>query len=697
MFQAINSLRDLGQLSHSWLKSKAAVKESYKYLILVCLLNITIYQLTILIIFIKLALNIFKLVNFMRILIAFICFLYQAVCFASPPTNALEFAISNLTITQPSLVISGGTATFQGAETITVKVWVTVTGVLPQENRYVGVSALAGMVPPGVPAPLPPSFTAPSTQVLPVTTFVGGRWVYLTFQRNELELGRTIFGATVNPVKTVPESNMSNNYIYYNVPTQVHCNVRKKGRTITHLQQDAALWTGDQFGHGPSTLGKKGCATTSLAMLLKSYGLTQINNFELTPRTLNAAMTTFTNTLGNNVTMTAYNPNNNVIWANVAKLAHSQFKTQCEAAGGTSPTCTEAALNRIAFKLSADFFDQQLPEMGRQLCSGNPLILETPGISDTSKSHFVLATSTGVDAIGNLVFLADDPFMGDGRIVPMDEIEIKGIRVFMPTRDPAMLLLSASENVDYVITDPLGRRTGYNPLLNIHYNEIPDATYSRFDGIDDVSGSGNSTPAENEFNHLYDVLAGIYTIQIYSVGGGNFSLDATGYDDNGNPNNHLNITNSIAAGGSLAYYFTQVNTPVRALIPSKMKIQDFGVNKFPLKNDDQIRLRGKFDSRVEKFDSSISFKIGSEKTKISRHEFEAIGYGKDQMYIYASREDGIFVTLKSSGEFSIAMKKLPSSMQISDIEKVKIEVDDSGASTNLRLKCNETRCEGSPI
>ena len=91
------------------------------------------------------------------------------------------------------------------------------------------------------------------------------------------------------------------------------------------------------------------------------------------------------------------------------------------------------------------------------------------------------------------------------------------------------ITISASNNVELLITDSLGRRVGKNPFTNKTYNEIPNTFYGEESGIADADvadGKDDSTEPTKSFQDMKAPLETTYKVEIYSEKGGSYDVTA---------------------------------------------------------------------------------------------------------------------------------------------------------------------------
>lgn len=151
------------------------------------------------------------------------------------------------------------------------------------------------------------------------------------------------------------------------------------------------------------------------------------------------------------------------------------------------------------------FGDAEVKAVNKELCEGNPVILKVPSMSEPNnpqKKHFVIAKAMSVSVSGEPTFIVNNP----GLIDPNNSIQtlstIRGYRLYRQAADPSMLFAHLTGGAEMVITDPQGRRSGYNPLTKETFNEIPGAAYTKAEAISSPDEAGISTPLEAKFEGL---------------------------------------------------------------------------------------------------------------------------------------------------------------------------------------------------
>jgi len=77
--------------------------------------------------------------------------------------------------------------------------------------------------------------------------------------------------------------------------------------------------------------------------------------------------------------------------------------------------------------------------------------------------------------------------------------------------------INSDKNVHYVIIDPLGRKTGFDPITNKWYEEIPGANYGS-SGVNENYSHEFGTSADNP------PIEGLYQIKVIGVTHGKYSI-----------------------------------------------------------------------------------------------------------------------------------------------------------------------------
>lgn len=300
---------------------------------------------------------------------------------------------------------------------------------------------------------------------------------------------------------------------------------------------DTSSWFNLPYGGltsvNPSTCGFTiagcGCALTSGVMVLRYYGITSVNNEDVTPLTLNTWL------IGHG----GYFAKGNINWMKVAEFSGYQIK----------------------FAERTEFQDDA--KLDQYLALSRPGILYVASNPALGKSGHFLVASNKLEG----TYEVRDPANYDTRTLddqPVTGKKIRdynnsydGLRLYKPGDGIAQnyIAIHMASPADIVVIDSDGRAAGYNPLTQEEYTEIPGSMYVR-DGIDDPEGmpSGES---ESKTLYIPGALAGNYTIDVHGTGTGNYTLSVATTDSNGST-----ITESVdgtTVANQIDVFSTQVN------------------------------------------------------------------------------------------------------------------------------------------
>ena len=114
-----------------------------------------------------------------------------------------------------------------------------------------------------------------------------------------------------------------------------------------------------------------------------------------------------------------------------------------------------------------------------------------------------------------------------------------GLRLFYPGNGIAdsAISLNLASPAEFLVTDPIGRRFGKDPVTNAEYNEIPDASYFT-EGIDDPTGEILPSDHENKTLYIENPLDGHYDIKVIGTVTGDYTAEILVYDSQGQPHTH---------------------------------------------------------------------------------------------------------------------------------------------------------------
>ena len=96
--------------------------------------------------------------------------------------------------------------------------------------------------------------------------------------------------------------------------------------------------------------------------------------------------------------------------------------------------------------------------------------------------------------------------------------------------------MRAHSPVELVLTDPLGRRLGFDPTTGTSYTEIPDASYGIHGQTLSDDGAQTMVPGIKTA-WLNSPIDGNYTIEAIGTDTGSYHVDGEAYDENGGHSN----------------------------------------------------------------------------------------------------------------------------------------------------------------
>lgn len=267
----------------------------------------------------------------------------------------------------------------------------------------------------------------------------------------------------------------------------------------------------------PETISKWGCALTSAAMLV-SYQGSQQNGFTTTPRALNTWLKDHQGYSGGII-----------IWGEVAEYARANG-------------------------VSLYYYPGWGPDAGVVngfLCNSSPIILGT-SFSPYLNGHFVLATGQASSGMWNV----NDP--GGFNLSQLSASSYNGYRKYGTTEvDPTEIYIAVHSPVELLITDPAGRKTGYDPINGEYVNEILDASYDV-----EIIGArdGSNSRIEALVFNTGAPLSGEYSVQLIGVGNGRYEIDFIAYESAGGSSN-TSIAGVIVEGATIDLRLIYSETP----------------------------------------------------------------------------------------------------------------------------------------
>jgi hypothetical protein len=272
--------------------------------------------------------------------------------------------------------------------------------------------------------------------------------------------------------------------------------------TVPLFLQTDSNWASRAYGRYPendtqNTIGRWGCWMTSAAMMIEYWAQRSSPSFHTNPDVLNTW-------LRNN---NGYDGSNFVVHSAIANYASD---------------------NHVSLYYQGRVAGRDDAVLDDYLRSGNPVII---GVTNQFGGHFVLAT--GKTTIGGQsTYSINDPIYGRTTLLERYSNNYSSIIRYSGTAaDPRTLRISAHSPVELVITDPLGRKLGFDPVSNTAWNEIPNAGYMT-EQISAADGA-NVPPLEDKFLEILAPPDGSYSIDVIGTGQGPYEIDSFASDWSG--------------------------------------------------------------------------------------------------------------------------------------------------------------------
>ena len=134
------------------------------------------------------------------------------------------------------------------------------------------------------------------------------------------------------------------------------------------------------------------------------------------------------------------------------------------------------------------------------------------------------------------------------------------LRLFTPGQQGAILTLGGASSIQFVVTDPLGRRTGVEQGTGSVIEEIPGSSYI-VDSIDDDSDPPGDPTPEEKIVEIFDPVEGVYTVQITGLEADGYIFHFFGYDMEQNPTGANVIEGRAVPGVTQTYLVSYSPTP----------------------------------------------------------------------------------------------------------------------------------------
>lgn len=328
---------------------------------------------------------------------------------------------------------------------------------------------------------------------------------------NEFIRGVTFPSNSVIQSATPPPTTQDNNYlewreinrpagwehtidVYYTLSDSISVPLLLQTNSV--LPAPNAPWASDPYGNYPSddednTIARWGCHMTSAAMIINYWAERHQVGFRTNPGDFNAW-------LRDN---SGYDASSNVVHAKIGEYAKH---------------------NAVPVYIRGDIRQRDDSVLDDYLLSGNPVILGVGG-------HFVVATgrtkSGGVDT-----YAINDPIYGQTTLSDRWNNDYYSILLLSGTpADQRSLRISAHSPVALLVTDPQGRRAGYDPSSDRYWDEIPETEYF----VESIAADADASQGqyiESKILLISLPIDGEYTVEVHGTGHGAYEINAFASD-----------------------------------------------------------------------------------------------------------------------------------------------------------------------
>jgi hypothetical protein len=280
----------------------------------------------------------------------------------------------------------------------------------------------------------------------------------------------------------------------------------------------------------PGNIRQLGCALTSAVMIVNYHAADQGKPFSTTPGLLNDWLASQPDGYVGSV----------VNWREVARYARD---------GGVI----------LYHKVLPSGRDDAT--LRQYLCRGEPVILYVSRQPATSPHHFVVATEE--DHTATTTFKINDPFWPDTDLRANYGNTYHSMRAFSRTQTSPGLLVSI-DGAPFVITDPAGRRSGFDWKTGTTLTEIPGAFFGPVDVSDEPPPPGE--PQQYVFEMLHP-LTGRYVVQLFGrpPGANDYLGYFFGYDEEDGPSTAFQ-SGTLPGGATASFevrYSPAVGEPIQ--------------------------------------------------------------------------------------------------------------------------------------
>jgi hypothetical protein len=308
---------------------------------------------------------------------------------------------------------------------------------------------------------------------------------------------------------------------------------------VTSFTQNDPAWRTHLYDHSTTvTIWGKGCAMTALSMAMQFVG------YPYNPDTLNSTMVT----LGGFV-----NGGLSVDWTTATnKTSGGGLKFHPFRTSSTSDLDDVLCMGFpviVGVKLSAGVPGHFVIVTGKQ---GNEFLIDDPAFNVTTNNKTKLSDYSSFESRGFVTEASwnTNPPCGTPRSLQTSATAVG---------DGSALTVTASNNVELLVVDPNGMRSGYDTTTGIVLEEIPGSVYFR----DSLDNDQTGEPAD-EITHLVQIehpVQGTYQVTVIGLHEGPYTVAIEPFSQDGSPQTPTVVQGTAPVGSSGSFQFQYSSTP----------------------------------------------------------------------------------------------------------------------------------------
>jgi hypothetical protein len=195
---------------------------------------------------------------------------------------------------------------------------------------------------------------------------------------------------------------------------------------------------------------------------------------------------------------------------------------------------------------------------------------------------------------------------------------------------PQALGIYTGAPVEFILTDPLGRRTGFDPATNTSYQDIPASDYSTSVYCDELNFSFCKPPFKAL--DMANQMAGQYMLDIIGTGNGDFTVEVRASDAAGNWIAQT-YSGTTAPGASSRFTF-QGGVTTFATFSANVAINN-GLNQFAVGGQFTLGLGS---SGIDPLTQPVTLQVGAFSITIPAGSFQRDSNGN---YVFQGTINGV--------------------------------------------------------